>query len=334
MSCWSSRRTRSCTAWRRSGLSSTPSFAPRIFLPYDKLLERGRVVQDRATRVGTHRVILESGDELEADYVVLASGSSYPFPAKSDVDSTAAALAKYAAASDRVEHAERVLLIGAGAVGIELAGEIKAAWPDKPVVLLDEFDDVLGETYRADLRAELRAQLESIGVELMLGAPLARVAGRAAHRAAAVHGSDGRRARAGGRPVVPVLRRPPRERLPRRRAREPRGADGFVRVEPTLQVARLRQRVRARRRVRCRRQDGRPRRPASSARREEHPQAHRRGTRPRGIRADAARDRRAHRSRSSEAASCPTTKGSRPASWWPRRRVATSWSTATPRSSA
>ena len=110
--------------------------------------------------------------ELPADYVVLASGSSYPFPAKSDLDSTAAALEKYAAASDRVARAERVLLIGAGAVGIELAGEIKAAWPDTSVVLLDAMDDVLGDRYRADLRAELRAQLEGIGVELMLGTPL------------------------------------------------------------------------------------------------------------------------------------------------------------------
>src|SRR6185295_589465 len=62
-----------------------PGFAPRIFLPYDKLLGRGRVVHDRAVLVGAHRVVVASGDELAADYVVLASGSSYPFPAKSDL---------------------------------------------------------------------------------------------------------------------------------------------------------------------------------------------------------------------------------------------------------
>jgi NADH dehydrogenase FAD-containing subunit len=61
------------------------------------------------------------------------------------------------------------LLIGAGAVGIELAGEIKSTWPDKHVILFDAADDVLGPSFRADLRAELRAQLAEIGVEVVLG---------------------------------------------------------------------------------------------------------------------------------------------------------------------
>jgi apoptosis-inducing factor 2 len=62
-----------------------------------------------------------------------------------------------------------VLLIGAGPVGIELAGEIIAKWPDKHVTLLDFSDDVLGDRFRPDLRAELRKQLVDLGVELVLG---------------------------------------------------------------------------------------------------------------------------------------------------------------------
>ena len=65
-----------------------PAFAPRIFLPYDRLLARGRVEHGRAIEVAPHRVVLASGREIAADYVVLASGSSYPFPAKSDLDDT------------------------------------------------------------------------------------------------------------------------------------------------------------------------------------------------------------------------------------------------------
>ncbi len=149
-----------------------PDFLPRIFLPYDKLLTRGRIVHDRAVAVSSRRVVVASGAELAADYVVLASGSHYPFPAKSDVDDTSGAIEKYTVARDRLLGAERVLLVGAGAVGIELAGEIKHTWPDKHVVLLDAAPDVLGPEYRTDLRAELRAQLEEIGVELVLGEPL------------------------------------------------------------------------------------------------------------------------------------------------------------------
>jgi NADPH-dependent 2,4-dienoyl-CoA reductase/sulfur reductase-like enzyme len=65
-----------------------------------------------------------------------------------------------------------VLLLGAGPVGIELAGEIKAVWPGKQVTLVDVADDILGERCRPDLKAELRRQLDELGVELLLGCPL------------------------------------------------------------------------------------------------------------------------------------------------------------------
>jgi len=148
------------------------SWLPRIYLPYDGLLAAGRVVHDRAAKVDAGRVALASGAEIRADYIVLATGSAYPFPAKSDVDDTAAAHGKVRAAHAALTAAERVLLVGAGPVGIELAGEIKAAWPDKHVTLLDVADDVLGARFRPELKAELRRQLTAIGVELLLASPL------------------------------------------------------------------------------------------------------------------------------------------------------------------
>jgi apoptosis-inducing factor 2 len=149
-----------------------PSWLPRIYLSYDKLLGHGRVVRDRAAKVDTGRVTLASGQEIRADYIVLATGSAYPFPAKSDVDATAAAHGQVRAAHAALASAPRVLLLGAGPVGIELAGEIKAAWPDKHVTLLDVAEDVLGARFRPELKAELRRQLGGIGVEVLLSSPL------------------------------------------------------------------------------------------------------------------------------------------------------------------
>jgi NADH dehydrogenase FAD-containing subunit len=146
-----------------------PTFLPKIFLPYDRLLANGHVERDRAVRVGPHRVVVESGKEFAADYIVLATGSTYPFPAKSPVLDSHDAIEMYRAAHDHLEHAGRVLLVGAGPVGIELAGEIHSIWPDKHITLLDFADDVLGERFRPDLRAELRAQLTDIDVDLVLG---------------------------------------------------------------------------------------------------------------------------------------------------------------------
>src|SRR5579863_5053634 len=70
-----------------------PSWLPRIFFPYAGLLANGRVVQDRAVLVEPGRVVTASGDGIAADYVVLATGSSYPFPAKTDLEHADAAAA-------------------------------------------------------------------------------------------------------------------------------------------------------------------------------------------------------------------------------------------------
>jgi NADH dehydrogenase FAD-containing subunit len=149
-----------------------PSWLPRIFLPYEGLLAQGRVVRDRATRVEPGRVVTASGEEIAADYIVLATGSSYPFPAKTDLVDTEHAFEQVRATHRALSQADRVLLLGAGPVGIELAGEIRAVWPDKSIILLDARDEVLGGPFMPELRAELGRQLEEFKVEVLLGSPL------------------------------------------------------------------------------------------------------------------------------------------------------------------
>ena len=150
-----------------------PSWLPRIYLPYAGLLSHGRVIRDRAAKVDGGRVELASGEVIQADYVVLATGSAYPFPAKSDLDSTAAAHDRTLAAHAALAAAGRVLLLGAGPVGVELAGEITATWPDKDVTLVDPAGDILGARFRPELKAEIRRQLSELGVHVLLGAQLA-----------------------------------------------------------------------------------------------------------------------------------------------------------------
>lgn len=149
-----------------------PSWLPKIFIPYDGLLTHGRVVRDRATVVEPHQVTTASGEEIAADYIVLATGSAYPFPAKTDIVDTEHAHEQVRQTHDALAEADRVLLIGAGPVGIELAGEIRHVWPEKSIVLLDAADEVLGGPYKAELKAELRSQLVEAHVAMLLGSPL------------------------------------------------------------------------------------------------------------------------------------------------------------------
>ncbi|HEY3954388.1 MAG TPA: FAD-dependent oxidoreductase [Streptosporangiaceae bacterium] len=149
-----------------------PAWAERMFLPYDRLLARGRIVRDRAVRADSTGVTLGSGERLAADFIVLATGSVYPFPAKTDLDDSAASKATFRAAGAELAAAGRVLLLGAGPVGLELAGEIKAAWPAKTVTIVDPAEHILTGGYPGELRDELRRQLDQMGVELRLGTAL------------------------------------------------------------------------------------------------------------------------------------------------------------------
>jgi NADH dehydrogenase FAD-containing subunit len=160
-------------------------WAETLCFPYDHLLRNGEVVRDRAVAVGPGRVALASGRTLVADAVVVATGSRYPYPAKPEVDDRAEVLARLAATRAELSGAGRVLLVGAGPVGVELAAELKLAWPSMQVVLLDAAPALLaGRPHTDRLRNELKAQLEELGVELRLGQPLAALpTARPGHRA-------------------------------------------------------------------------------------------------------------------------------------------------------
>ncbi|MGC0415864.1 NAD(P)/FAD-dependent oxidoreductase [Embleya sp. AB8] len=149
-----------------------PDWAGNMFFPFETILTRGTVIRDRAVSVDPGGVTLASGQRVEADYLVLATGSDYAYPAKPDADSTAAALADLRETHQELAGAARVLILGAGPVGLELAGEIKEVWPDKAVTIVDPAEALL-PGFRPALVDDLHRQLADSGVELLLGAGLA-----------------------------------------------------------------------------------------------------------------------------------------------------------------
>ncbi|MDI6098340.1 FAD-dependent oxidoreductase [Actinoplanes sp. NEAU-A12] len=150
----------------------SPEWTERMFIPYDDLLRHGKVWQERAVRVSADEVELTSGTVLPADFVVLATGSTAPFPAQLEDTGRAAGAARMRAVRDTLTRASHVLLLGAGPIGLELAGEIKAEWPGTAVTLVDPAADLLGGRFSGEFRQELREQLGAMGVRLLLGASL------------------------------------------------------------------------------------------------------------------------------------------------------------------
>jgi apoptosis-inducing factor 2 len=150
-----------------------PDWAANMFFPYATLLtEGGRPIRDRAVSVDPRGVTLASGGRVDADYLVLATGSSYAYPAKPGSDSVGEALDDLRRTHKELRGAGRVLILGAGPVGLELAGEIKETWPDKRVTVADPAAELL-PGFQPEVVADLRRQLDELGIEVRLGTALA-----------------------------------------------------------------------------------------------------------------------------------------------------------------
>jgi NADH dehydrogenase FAD-containing subunit len=146
-----------------------PALLDRLIIPYDRMLRRGSVLQGRAVEIGERRVRLADGATVEGDIVVAATGSAYASPFKPQSASAADFAADSRASHEALLAARSVAIVGGGAVGVELAGEITAAYPDKSVTLLASSPSLL-PGYSDKLSAALAAQLEAQGVTLRLGA--------------------------------------------------------------------------------------------------------------------------------------------------------------------
>lgn len=144
-----------------------PNWAGSMFFPFATLLARGAVIRDRAVSVDSGGVSLASGRRVEADYLVLATGSSYAYPARPKADSTKEALDDLRRTHKELAGADRVLILGAGPVGLELAGEIKDVWPHKQVTIVDPAEELL-PGFAPETRDDLRRQLDELGIRLRL----------------------------------------------------------------------------------------------------------------------------------------------------------------------
>ncbi len=146
-----------------------PATLERALIPYDGLLKRGRVVRGVAQTISETEVTLASGETIAADQIVVATGSSNAVPFKpngEDIDGLRAANAQVHA---KLVAAQTIAIVGAGAVGTELAGEIAHAFPNKIVHLISS-EATLFPHHPPKLGRELSAKLKTSGVSLTFGA--------------------------------------------------------------------------------------------------------------------------------------------------------------------
>jgi len=122
------------SAFRASVASDGDAWAKRMTVPLDRILKRGKFVRGLATGVDKVAKTLsytphEGGEprSLNYDYLVIATGARFaaPFnPIGVDAKGARAALGDLRRS---VNGAKRIIIVGGGPSGIELAGELRDA---------------------------------------------------------------------------------------------------------------------------------------------------------------------------------------------------------------
>lgn len=154
----------------------------KAFIPHDGLAAKAptgiyKRVQDAVVRIvaapngggGGEVYLAASSDKpLPYEYLVVATGASQPFPARARSTDKAGGCAELKTLQEHITAAETVAIIGGGAVGVELAADVKSYCPSKKVVLVHSREKLLPR-FGGRLHRHVLPALEKLGVEVVLG---------------------------------------------------------------------------------------------------------------------------------------------------------------------
>ncbi|KAJ7507062.1 FAD/NAD(P)-binding domain-containing protein [Mycena galericulata] len=163
----------------RMTVSDATDLAETALIPLDRLFSNanGSFVEGVVTRIepqagktgpgGGGAVGLADGRRLEYDVLVLAPGSIWEGPLDFP-DDREQVHAFIDASRAKFKKAQKIVLVGGGAVGVEYAGEIKDIWPDKDVTIIHGDSGLMNSTYPAGFRTGLEKGLRARGVKIIL----------------------------------------------------------------------------------------------------------------------------------------------------------------------
>lgn len=168
-----------------------PSLLEQAILPYDSLLSAGRVLRARVASVEADGVTLEDGRRIPGDYIVVATGSSYAAPFKPQGTSVEALRNSMRETRERLRAAQNIAIVGAGAVGTDLAGEIVDVFPEKKISLITS-EPRLFPVYPEKLGYRLHRKLSAKGVDVILNQRVINLASTSEAYAGQLALADGR----------------------------------------------------------------------------------------------------------------------------------------------
>lgn len=159
-------------------LMADPSETERAYQPLSSVWKKAKLVNVKEVKEvtgGSVKVLGTDGEEktLEADGIILATGCKHSSPLTKDVAglSKAERVEQLKGWNESVKNSKAgVLIVGGGATGVELAGDLAYDFPKVKVTMINKPDLLLrGSKSRASMHKICLKQLEKLGVRVICG---------------------------------------------------------------------------------------------------------------------------------------------------------------------
>jgi apoptosis-inducing factor 2 len=142
------------------------------FIPYHGIENAAppgafRYIQDTVVGIEDGSVHLEFGQKLDFACLAIATGSQQAYPATLVATEKEDGCKRLQGMQQNIQHATRIAVIGAGAVGIELATDIKSFYPEKDVTIFHSRNQLLPH-FGSRLHEHVLKKLQEAGIHVRL----------------------------------------------------------------------------------------------------------------------------------------------------------------------
>ncbi|CAM1502549.1 Fc.00g045330.m01.CDS01 [Cosmosporella sp. VM-42] len=155
-----------------------PHHEHKAFIPYSAIFSTApnpsqhAVVKAKVLSLHKNHVILDrdwqGSNQIPFEYAVVTTGTRLPSPGSMEHDEKASCIGYFKTYQQAVQKAKSIVIIGGGAVGVQMATDLKEFYPEKEVTLVHSRDRLM-PLYHPKMDEIIRKRLSKLGVNLITG---------------------------------------------------------------------------------------------------------------------------------------------------------------------
>ncbi|KAJ5808992.1 hypothetical protein N7474_010261, partial [Penicillium riverlandense] len=155
-----------------------PGQEHKAFIPYSGIFSAvpnpaaHSVVQARVLSVKPQHVELDrewrGSKEIAFDYIVLATGTRLAQPAGMKADDKISSVDYLQQHQAKVQRSQSIMIVGGGAVGVQMAADLKEYYPDKEVTVVQSRPRLM-PNFHHQLHELIKERFDELGVRLITG---------------------------------------------------------------------------------------------------------------------------------------------------------------------